>query len=80
MNSSIRGGSADKVRIGLDTAKIRDLREKLGLTQVQAAKLAGLPSAQVWSDVENGRRSNLTIETLERVARALKVKARDLLK
>jgi hypothetical protein len=35
---------------------------------------------QIWSDVEHGRRSNLTIETLERVAAALGVKAKELLK
>ena len=32
------------------------------------------------SDIERGIRSNLTIETLERIAGALGVKAKDLLK
>jgi transcriptional regulator with XRE-family HTH domain len=80
MTSTSRRGKADRVRIGLDAQKIRDLREQLGLTQDKAAKLAGLSRAQVWSDIENGRRANLTIETLERIAAALRVKARDLLK
>jgi transcriptional regulator with XRE-family HTH domain len=78
--STSRKHPADKSRIPLDAAKIRQLREALGLSQVQAAKLAGLPSSQVWSDIERGRRKNLTIESLERVAKALGVSARDLLK
>ena len=64
----------------MDSAKIRSLRLELNLTQAAAAERAGLASAQKWNDIENGRRTNLTIETLERVAAALGVKAKDLLK
>lgn len=71
---------ADKHRIPIDANKIKSLRTSLGLSQVQAAKLARLSSSQIWSDVEKGRRSNLTIETLDRIAAALGVKAKDLLK
>ena len=80
MGSSKTAGTVDKRVIPLDTTKIREKRERLGLTQDAAAKLAGLVRAQAWNDIENGRRANLTIETLERVAKALGVKARDLLK
>jgi transcriptional regulator with XRE-family HTH domain len=66
--------------IGLDTDKIRKLRLAAKLTQAEAAARAKLTGPQVWSDIEKGRRVNLTIEVLERVAAALGVKARDLLK
>ncbi|HEY1685063.1 MAG TPA: helix-turn-helix transcriptional regulator [Tepidisphaeraceae bacterium] len=65
--------------MGLNRDFIRTRREKLKLTQQGAAKLAGLQSRQVWNDIENGPRENITIETLEKIARALGVKAKDLL-
>ena len=72
--------TADKTFIPLDTDKIRKLRRALKLTQAEAAERAGLTGLQTWSDIENGRRANLTIETLERIAKALGVRAADLLK
>ncbi len=72
--------NADKSGIPLDAQKIRKLREALDLTQATLAKRAGLPSAQYLSDIERGIRSNLTIETLDCIAAALGVKAKDLLK
>jgi transcriptional regulator with XRE-family HTH domain len=39
-----------------------------------------LTNRQYWNAVESGLRSNLTIETLEKVATALGVRAKDLLK
>ena len=71
---------ADKTYIPLNTDKIRKLRLAAKLTQAEAAERAGLKGKQKWSDLENGRRSNLTIETLERIAKALGVRAADLLK
>ena len=44
--------AADKGCIGLDTQRIRKLRESLGLTQADAAKRAKLPGAQFWSEME----------------------------
>jgi transcriptional regulator with XRE-family HTH domain len=70
---------ADNERVPLDTKKVRDLRLAAGLTLAKAAKLAGLPGPQTWSDMEQGRRSNLTLRTLDRIAKALGVSARDLL-
>ena len=66
--------------IALDTAKIRALREKLGYTHQQAAEKAGIVGRQAWNDIENGRRQNITLQSLERIAAALGVKAKDLLK
>lgn len=71
---------ADKPRIALDTDKIRRLREALDLTQEVCAARAGLSSRQKWNDIENGRRLNLSLETLDRIAAALGVKAKELLK
>ena len=76
----MRTAKTDKARMPLDCRKMRDLRESLGLTQAQAAKLAGLGNSARWNDIESGRRTNVTVASLERIAGALGVKARDLLK
>jgi transcriptional regulator with XRE-family HTH domain len=72
--------NADTSRIPLDAKKIRELRKAMDLTLTELAKRARLPSAQHLSDIEHGRRANLTIGTLDRIAAALEVRARDLLK
>ena len=64
----------------VDHGKIRTLREKLKLTQEEAARRAGLTNRQYWNSIETAQRKNLTVETLEKVAKALGVKAKDLLK
>lgn len=64
----------------LDIQKIKSLREALELTQEQAATKAGLSSRQAWHSIEGGRQPKLQLDTLERVAKALGVKAKDLLK
>jgi transcriptional regulator with XRE-family HTH domain len=66
--------------VPLDIDKIKALREKLGLTQAQAAEKAGLTGRQSWSVLETGLRSNPSLRMIERIAGALGVKARDLLK
>ena len=64
----------------LDTEKIRSLREAAGLTMQQAADKAGFKSRQHWHAAESGDIGNITLDTLRRIAVALGVKARDLLK
>jgi transcriptional regulator with XRE-family HTH domain len=65
----------------LDCGKVRKIREALGLTQVEAANLAGLKSGrQQWNDIESGRRANIQLDTLGRIAAALKVDPAELLK
>jgi len=64
----------------VDVAKIKRLRERRGLTQEQAAKKAGLGSRQRWDDIESGRKRSITVRTLEQMAGALGVSARQLLK
>jgi transcriptional regulator with XRE-family HTH domain len=60
--------------------RIRKLREGRDLSQAEAATLAGLSAAARWSEVESGRLSNITLDTLAKMAKALGVKAKDLLK
>jgi transcriptional regulator with XRE-family HTH domain len=69
----------------LDLEKVRSLRERRGMTQAEAAKAAGLARSennarQRWSAIEGGRRANVTLETLGRIAKALGVNPRDLLR
>lgn len=45
-----------------------------------AAKLAGLPDASRWNKIEKGLVPNITLATLEAIAKALQVKPGDLLK
>lgn len=78
--STIDRPNADKRGVPLDTEKIRRLRLAIPLTQEEAAARAGLSSRQKWNDIENGRRMNLSIDTLEKIAAALGCKARELLK
>lgn len=63
----------------LDTEKIRSRRERIGLTQSEAAERAGV-SRQRWNDVESGRKKNIELDTLDAIAKALGCKAKDLLK
>lgn len=64
----------------LDRKKIRIMREKIGLSQSQAAKRAGFNGgAAQWSDIENGWRANVTVYTLSQIAKALGCDARDLI-
>ncbi len=61
-----------------DHKRMRELREEAGLTQAAAAKKAAMPQSR-WSDVESGARTNVTVETMGRIARALGCHAQDLL-
>jgi DNA-binding XRE family transcriptional regulator len=70
---------ADTQGMGLDFEKIKRLREASNLSQEEAATAAGMGSKQAWSRIENGTHTNLSIATLEAIARALGCSARDLL-
>ena len=63
----------------LDLARIRQLRERQGLTQEDAARQAGLAGRAKWNDIESGRKANVTIKTLGAIARALECRPADLL-
>ncbi len=65
----------------MDCAKIRTIREKLGISQQEAARRAGFKAGrQAWHNVESGMRTNIKMDTLEAMAKALNVTAKDLLK
>lgn len=56
-------------------------RLELGLTQEKAAERAGLAGGrQKWNDIVSGRKANLTLRTLDRIARALRCSPKDLVK
>ena len=50
------------------------------MTLEAAAHAAGLGSRQAWYHIESGSKTNLMLNTLARVAEALGVHSRDLLK
>ena len=50
---------------------VRALRREQGLTQAEAAKLVGV-SQQAYAKLEDPRRSNATMGTLDRIARAFR--------
>jgi transcriptional regulator with XRE-family HTH domain len=56
---------------------VRSLREQRGLTQLQIAKIAGVPRA-TWGNLESGA-ANPTLQVLTRVAAALQVRLEELL-
>ena len=64
----------------LNLEKIRELREKKGWSYADAAKAAGMNHRQYWYAIETGDRHNVTVEMLEKIAKALGVGAGDLLK
>jgi DNA-binding XRE family transcriptional regulator len=66
--------------MGLDNAKMRRLREDAKLSQEEAARKAGMKTKQAWNRIESGTHLNVSIDTLEAIAKALGCKAKDLLK
>lgn len=62
----------------LDLAKIRELRKGLKLTQAEIAARAGV-SLPRWNDIEKGRKPNITLDTLDVIARVLGCDPADLL-
>ena len=69
---------ADELQLDLDA--IRRRRESIGMSLDQAATAAGFSTRQQWYLIESGRRANITISTLGRLARALQCSPDDLLK
>jgi transcriptional regulator with XRE-family HTH domain len=63
----------------LDLHKLKESRLKKGLTQTQAASAVGMSLGR-WNDIESGRRANVSLKTLDRIARALGMDPKDLLK
>lgn len=57
----------------LDVEAIKNGRAARGLTQTEAASLAGWRGPQTWSLIESGATTNINLITLERIAKVLRV-------
>lgn len=71
---------ADTFGMPVDLEKIKALRLKKNWSFADAAQAAGFTNRQRWYQIESGTYDNITIRTLEAMAAALGVKAKDLLK
>jgi DNA-binding XRE family transcriptional regulator len=58
--------------------KVKQLREKLGLSQEKLARLADVSNNTV-INIEAGKQDNPTIDTLKKVAKALDIRVEDLI-
>jgi len=58
--------------------KVKELREKLKMTQAELAKRADV-SRQKLIDLESGKEVNTTVATLQRLADVLNCKVQDLI-
>lgn len=58
--------------------KVKQLREKLGLSQKKLARLADVSNNTV-INIEAGKQDNPTIDTLKKVAKALNVSVEELI-
>ena len=58
--------------------KVKQLREKLGLSQEKLARLADVSNNTI-INIEAGKQNNPTIDTLKKVAEALNVSVEDLI-
>ena len=64
----------------LDFDQIKQRRLKLGLKMELAARRAGFSGKLQWYLIETGRRTDIALSTLGRLAKALECEAKDLLK
>lgn len=64
----------------LDREKMEECRKTLGLSQEEAAARAGLATRQAWNNIVSGRKANVTLDTLNRIAGALGCDPRELIK
>lgn len=63
----------------LDKRKIKEARKARSMTQQEVASLCNMQKETI-SRFENGERNNITMDTLDSLASALKVKPAELLK
>jgi DNA-binding XRE family transcriptional regulator len=62
----------------IQSTKIKKLREKKGLSQEKLARLADVSNNTI-VNIESGKQTNPTIETVSKIAKALDVKIEELL-
>jgi transcriptional regulator with XRE-family HTH domain len=63
----------------LDKRKMKRVRVRNGQTQLDVAIRSGM-RPEIYSKIETGQRDNITMDTLDSLAKALKVKPGELLK
>lgn len=63
----------------LDTARMENRRRELSLSQEEAARRAGLAGRQAWQNIASGRKANVTLETLQKISKALDCDPRELI-
>ena len=63
----------------VESSKIKKLREKLGISQEKLARLADVSNNTI-INIEADKRQNPTVDTLKKIANALKVPIEDLIK
>ena len=71
-------GMGSLIRVKL-AKRIRELRKKRGLTQEKTAETAGL-KYKYFQRVEGKKPPNMRVETIEKIAKALKIQIADLFK
>lgn len=64
----------------LDTDKLKSERNKRKWSMAKAAKLSKMGTPQAWDKIENGDGLSLTLKTLNKIASAFKMPAKELLK
>ena len=62
----------------LQSTKIKQLREKKGLSQEKLARIADVSNNTI-VNIESGKQTNPTIETVSKIAKALDVAIEELL-
>lgn len=62
----------------IKASKIKQLREKLGISQEKLARLSDVSNNTIFN-IEGGKQDNPTIETLVKIAKVLNVKVDDLI-
>ncbi|MEM9753107.1 MAG: helix-turn-helix transcriptional regulator [Planctomycetota bacterium] len=65
--------------VPIDFERVRTLREAAGLSVAEAARRAGMKHRQQWWLIENARKLDPTVSTLQRIAAVLDVEPADLL-
>lgn len=63
----------------IQSTKIKQLREKKGLSQEKLARIADVSNNTI-VNIESGKQTNPTIETVSKIAKALGVDIEELLK
>jgi transcriptional regulator with XRE-family HTH domain len=64
----------------LDTRRMKSERESRNLSMAAAGRLAGGMTPQQWEHLENSDGSAINLKTLNKIATALKIPARELLR